>query len=214
MKLKKEDLRLYAVTDRTWLNGASLYTQVEKALKGGVTAVQLREKFLNKESFVKEALEIKALCKSCGVPFLINDDAEIAKLVDADGVHVGQNDMSVAEVRQYLGKNKIIGVSSHNVQQAITAEKMGADYLGAGAAFPTNSKADTGVIGIDAIKDICNAVSIPVVAIGGINEGNILTLKGSGISGAAVISAIFAQKDIALAAQRLRRLAEEMTANG
>lgn len=214
MKLRKEDLRLYAVTDRTWLNGVSLYSQVEKALKGGVTVVQLREKSLEKESFIKEAWEIKVLCKSYGVPLFINDDAEIAKSVDADGVHVGQGDMSVTEVRQYLGKDKIIGVSSHNVQQAITAEKMGADYLGAGAAFPTTSKADTGVIGINTIAAICNAVSIPVVAIGGINESNILKLEGSGISGAAVISAIFAQKDITLAAQRLRCLAEEMTANG
>lgn len=210
MKLKKEDMLLYAVTDRAWLNGESLFDQVEKALKGGVTFVQLREKNLDRESFIKEAYQIKELCGSYNVPFVINDNVEIAKIVDADGVHVGQDDMVITDARRILGDDKIIGVSAHCVEQALLAQKSGANYLGTGAAFPTSSKADAGVIGVNAIKEICSAVDIPVVAIGGINESNILQLIGSGVDGVAVISAIFAKPNITEAARGLRKLSEEM----
>lgn len=210
MRCDKKSMLLYAVTDRTWLGGETLAEQVEKALIGGVTFVQLREKNLDHNEFIKEAFEIKELCKKYGVPFVINDDAEIAKLVDADGVHVGQSDMAAVDVRSILGDDKIIGVSASTPQEAAAAEKMGADYIGTGAVFPTNSKSDAGVCGIDMLKEVCSAVNIPVVAIGGINEGNILQLSGSGADGVAVISAIFAQSDITSAARCLRTLSEKM----
>ncbi len=213
MKCDKKDMLLYAVTDRAWLGGETLYSQVEKALIGGATFVQLREKSLDKEEFLEEARQIKELCKRYNVPFVINDDVEIARLVDADGVHVGQSDMLAADVRSMLGEDKIIGVSASTVEQALLAQKMGADYIGTGAIFPTNSKSDAGVVGVEALKAVCDAVDIPVVAIGGISESNILQLKGTGVDGVAVISAIFAQPDITLATQRLKALSEEMVEN-
>lgn len=210
MKCVKEDLLLYAVTDRSWLQGESLSTQVEKALKGGTTFVQLREKKLDKEHFFKEAVEIKELCKKYQVPFVINDDVEIALKVDADGVHVGQRDMEAGDVRAKLGPDKIIGVSVQNVEQAILAQQRGADYLGVGAVFSTTSKDDAIEVDGATLRAICEAVTIPVVAIGGIGRDNILQLSGSGICGVAVISAIFAQEDIEEAARELRRLSERV----
>lgn len=213
MNCCKNDMRLYAITDRTWLNGETLYSQVEKALIGGATFIQIREKNLAKDKIIEEARQLKQLCKKYNVPFVINDNVEIAKLTDADGVHVGQGDMTAAEVRSILGKDKIIGVSAKTVEQALLAQKMGADYIGTGAVFPTNSKSDARVCGISSLKAVCDAVDIPVVAIGGINENNILELKGSGADGIAVISAIFAQDDIISAAEKLKKLVMEMVKN-
>ena len=186
----KKDLLLYAVTDRSWLGEETLYEQVEKALKGGATFVQLREKELDEEHFLEEAIALKELCHKYHVPFVINDNVTIAKEVDADGVHVGQSDMEADDVR------KILGVSAQTVEQAVLAEKMGADYLGVGAVFSTSTKKDASAISKERVKAICEAVHIPVIAIGGITADNILTLKGSGICGIAVVSAIFAAKDI------------------
>lgn len=210
MKCDKKDLLLYAVTDRHWLNGRTLYSQVEEALKGGATFIQLREKELDEEHFLEEAKEIKELCRRYQVPFVINDNVEIALAVDADGVHVGQSDMEAGDVRAKLGPDKIIGVSAQTVEQAVMAEQNGADYLGVGAVFPTGSKADALEVSHDTLKAICKAVKIPVIAIGGISKENILELSGSGVCGIAVISAIFAKDDIEEAARELRGLTEEM----
>lgn len=210
MKCGKKDLLLYAVTDRSWLKGETLYSQVEKTLKGGATFVQLREKELDPEHFLEEAKEIKELCRKYHVPFVINDNVEIAALMDADGVHVGQSDMEAGNVREKLGPDKIIGVSAQTVEQAILAEKRGADYLGVGAVFHTGSKADAEDVSHETLKAICEAVQIPVVAIGGISKENIAELSGSGICGVAVISALFAQPDIQAAAAELKELTEKM----
>lgn len=199
-----DELLLYAVTDRAWLNGETLYQQVEKTLKGGATFIQLREKNLDEESFLHEAIEIKELCKKYNVPFVINDNVDIALEMDADGVHVGQSDMEAGDVRAKLGDDKIIGVSAQTVDQAILAEKHGADYLGVGAVFPTGSKDDAEDVSYDTLKAICQAVNIPVIAIGGITKDNIKDLADSGICGIAVISAIFAQKDIEAATKELK----------
>ena len=196
MKCDKKDLLLYAVTDRHWLNGETLYSQVEKTLEGGTTFVQLREKELDEEKFLEEAKEIKELCRRYQVPFVINDNVHIALAMDADGVHVGQSDMEAGDVRAKLGPDKIIGVSAQTVEQALLAEKRGADYLGVGAVFHTDSKADAADVSHETLKAICDAVSIPVIAIGGISKENVSELAGTGICGIAVISAIFAQKDI------------------
>lgn len=204
MNCKKEDLLLYAVTDRTWLGNETLYEQVEKALKGGATFIQLREKTLDDETFLKEAIEIQELCKKYNVPFVVNDNVDIAIKMNADGVHVGQSDMEAGDVRAKLGPNKIIGVSAQTVEQAILAKERGADYLGVGAVFPTGSKDDADDVSHDTLKAICEAVDIPVVAIGGISKNNVSELKGTGICGIAVISAIFAQKDIESATRELR----------
>ncbi len=210
MKCDKKDLLLYAVTDRHWLNGRTLYSQVEEALKGGATFIQLREKELDEEHFLEEAKEIKELCRRYQVPFVINDNVEIALAVDADGVHVGQSDMEAGDVRAKLGPDKMIGVSAQTVEQAVMAEQNGADYLGVGAVFPTGSKADALEVSHDTLKAICKAVKIPVIAIGGISKENILELAGSGVCGIAVISAIFAKDDIEEAARELRGLTEKM----
>ena len=210
MKCDKKDLLLYAVTDRHWLNGRTLYSQVEESLKGGATFIQLSEKELDEEHFLEEAKEIKELCRRYQVPFVINDNVEIALAVDADGVHVGQSDMEAGDVRAKLGPDKIIGVSAQTVEQAVMAEQNGADYLGVGAVFPTGSKADALEVSHDTLKAICKAVKIPVIAIGGISKENILELSGSGICGIAVISAIFAKDDIEEAARELRGLTEKM----
>ena len=196
MKIKKEDMRLYAVTDRSWLKERTLYEQVEDALKGGVTFVQLREKTLREDEFLEEAKRIKVLCKEYRVPFIINDNVEIAMACDADGVHVGQDDMNVIEVRKLIGEDKIIGLSAQTVEQAKLAQEQGADYLGVGAVFSTSTKKDAKNITFSELKDICNSVDIPVVAIGGITKDNAIELKGTGIDVISVISAIFAQKDI------------------
>lgn len=210
MRCEKKDFLLYAVTDRSWLHGKTLYEQVEEALKGGATFVQLREKNLDEEHFLEEAKSIKELCGRYQVPFVINDNVKIAQEIDADGVHVGQSDMEAGNVRAVLGEDKIIGVTAKTVEQAVAAEKHGADYLGVGAAFPTGSKADAGVIDHAMYQKISDAVSIPVIAIGGITAENIMELSGNGLSGVAVISAIFAQPDIEAAARKLRFLSQEM----
>lgn len=210
MNCSSEDLLVYAVTDRSWLNGESLYSQVEKALKGGATFIQLREKELGEEDFLKEAIEIKELCKRYHVPFVINDNVEIAYKMDADGVHVGQSDMEAGNVRAKLGSDKIIGVSAQTVEQALLAESCGADYLGVGAVFPTGTKSDAVEVDYETLKAICEAVHIPVVAIGGITSNNINELKGSGVSGVAVVSAIFASKDIEAATKELCKKTKEM----
>ncbi len=210
MNCANKDLTLYAITDRHWLKDETLYDQVKKAIEGGATFIQLREKHLNKEEFLQEALEIKALCAEYRVPFVVNDDVDIALKIDADGVHVGQSDMQAGDVRAQLGPDKIIGVSARTVEQALLAEKNGADYLGVGAVFATSSKEDAVEVGPEVLKAICSAVSIPVVAIGGITKDNVRQLKGSGISGIAVISAIFAQPDVRAAAAELRQITEEI----
>ncbi len=214
MKLSKQSMCLYVVTDRSWLGGRTLAEQVEETLKGGATFIQLREKELDYDSFFKEATEIKALCKSYNVPFVINDNVDIAIACDADGVHVGQSDMEAGNVRMKLGKDKIIGVSAQTVEQAILAEKQGADYIGIGAVFSTSTKADADMVSLETLKEICNCVSIPIVAIGGINAQNILELSGTGIDGVAVISAVFAQPDICLATKELLSLSKEMVSCG
>ena len=208
MKCDKENLLVYAVTDRHWLNGRTLYEVVKESLDGGVTFLQLREKDLDDENFLKEAVELKGLCKEYKVPFVINDNVDIAIKMDADGVHVGQSDMEAGDVRAKLGPDKIIGVSAQTVEQAILAEQRGADYLGVGAVFPTGSKADADDVSLETLKAICEAVSIPVVAIGGITLENTPQLEGTGISGVAVISAIYAQEDIRKASEDLKKVVE------
>lgn len=203
MKCDKKSLRLYAVTDRSWLNGETLTCQVEKSLKGGVSCVQLREKELSYDEFLSEAFEIKELCKKYSVPFIINDNVDIALKCKADGIHVGQSDMLATDVRKLVGENMILGVSAQTVEQAVLAEKMGADYLGVGAVFSTSTKLDADSVSFDTLKAICNAVSIPVVAIGGITEENMTELKGSGICGVALVSAIYASLDIEDTCKRL-----------
>ena len=209
MNCDKKDLLLYAVTDRSWLNGRTLYEQVEEALKGGVTFVQLREKNLDDTAFLQEAKEIKELCARFHVPFVINDNVDIAAEIDADGVHVGQSDMEAGDVRKKLGPDKIIGVSAQTIEQALRAQAHGADYLGVGAVFPTGSKADAVEVSHDTVREICRAVDIPVIAIGGITRENVIELKGTGICGIAVISAIFGQQDIEEAARTLKSRTEE-----
>ena len=184
--------------------------QVKEALDGGVTFLQLREKQIDSELFLQEAQELKELCKQYQVPFVINDDVELALKVDADGVHVGQSDMEAGDVRAKLGPDKIIGVSAQTVEQALLAQERGADYLGVGAVFHTDSKADAADISHETLKAITEAVDIPVIAIGGISKENVSELSGTGICGIAVISAIFAEKDIKNATKKLKKLTEEM----
>ena len=201
---------LYAITDRTWLGNNSLYEQVEDAIKGGATFIQLREKNLSYEKFLEEAKKIKEITDKYGVPFVINDNVEIAKEIDADGVHVGQSDTEAKRAREILGKDKIIGISAGNLKEAIDAEKNGADYIGIGAMFHTDTKSDATSVTFEEAKEITGKVNIPVVAIGGINSENILSLKGTGVDGVAVISAIFSHENIYDATHKLRKLAEEL----
>lgn len=212
MSVDKKSLELYAITDRHWLNGASLYDQVEQTILGGATFMQVREKELDKEDFLNEAIEIQKLCKAHHIPFVINDNVEIARSIDADGVHVGQSDMKAGDVRALIGSDKILGVSVQTVEQAVLAEKNGADYLGVGAVFQTGSKADADDVSHETLKAICEAVSIPVIAIGGITKDNVMQLAGSGICGIAVISAIFAQKDIYAATAELKKQIDKLAA--
>lgn len=191
MNCDKKDLLLYAVTDRSWLKGQTLYEQVEQALKGGVTFLQLREKELDDQEFFEEAQVIQRLCKKHHVPFLINDNVALAAKIGADGVHVGQRDMAAEEARAKLGEDRIIGVSARTVEEALEAQRQGADYLGVGAVFPTGSKADAVEVDHQVLREICSAVDIPVIAIGGITRENVTQLKHSGVCGIAVISAIF-----------------------
>lgn len=201
---------VYAVTDRTWLNGNTLEQQVEQAIKGGATLIQLREKELSYTAFLEQAIQLKKVTDKYHIPLIINDNVDVAKAVNAEGVHVGQKDMEAGAVRQKLGENKIIGVSVQTVEQALLAQKQGADYLGVGAVFSTSTKLDASEVSFETLQKICDAVSIPVVAIGGINAQNIMQLKNSGIDGVAVVSAIFAQKDIIQATKELTNLAKQI----
>lgn len=210
MKCDKKHMLLYAVTDRAWTGKKTLYQQVEEALKGGVTCLQLREKALGDEDFLKEAIEIKKLCQKYAVPFIINDNVEVALKCGADGIHVGQGDMEAGNVRGLAGDQMIIGVSAGTVEQAVAAERNGADYLGVGAVFSTSTKPDAKAVSHDTLKAICSAVSIPVVAIGGISRENMPELAGTGTDGVALVSAIFACEDIERACRELRVLAEKM----
>ena len=210
MKCSKETLLLYAVTDRSWVGRQALLEQAEDAIRGGATCVQLREKELEADAFLEEAVAAKTLCARYGVPLFINDNVEIAVQCGADGVHVGQSDLEAGRVRALVGEDMILGVSVQTVEQAAAAERAGADYLGAGAVFATATKPDAAEVSLETLRAICGAVSIPVVAIGGINRDNISRLAGSGICGAAVVSAIFGAGDIREACSVLRRLAEEV----
>ena len=210
MKCADKDLLLYAVTDRYWLGERTLHDVVKESLDGGVTFVQLREKHLDQAHFLEEAKDLKMLCKAYNVPFVINDNVDIALEMDADGVHVGQSDMEAGDVRAKLGPDKIIGVSAQTVEQAVLAEKRGADYLGVGPVFPNNSKDDATDVSYETLKAICQAVSIPVIAIGGITKDNVEELSGSGICGIAVISAIYGQKNIKDATANLKMAVQKI----
>ena len=210
MKFQAENLKLYAVTDRSWLGSRTLAQQVEESLAGGATMIQLREKGMGREELRREALEIREVCQKYDVPFLINDAADLAAEVGADGVHVGQQDMSPRQARAILGPNGIVGVSAHTVEEARAAQAEGADYLGVGAVFATGTKENTTPVDYDTLKEICAAVDIPVVAIGGVGLNNLGSLEGSGIQGVAVVSALYAQPDIQAAARSLRSRVEEI----
>ncbi|WP_425314296.1 thiamine phosphate synthase [Ruminiclostridium herbifermentans] len=207
LKLSKESMRLYAVTDRMWLGNNLLAEQVEECIRGGATFIQLREKDITFDEYLALANEIKKVTDKYKIPFVINDDVDVAIACGADGVHVGQRDMQADDVRNKIG-DKILGVSAQTVEQAVLAEKMGADYIGVGAVFSTTTKLDANAVCIETVKAICQAVSIPVVAIGGITKQNIMQLKGSGVDGIAVVSAIFAEDNIFEAAREIRGLSD------
>jgi len=209
MSCGKQAMLLYAVTDRGWVGRQTLDQQVESALKGGATCIQLREKELCDTDFLREALELKELCRTYHVPFIVNDNVGVALRCGADGIHVGQGDRKAMEVRALVGESMVLGVSVQTVEQAVLAEQSGADYLGVGAVFSTATKADAEAVTYDTLRAICDAVSIPVVAIGGIGRHNLHQLSGTGISGVALVSAIFASGDIEQECRQLRRLAEE-----
>ena len=210
MKCSKEMMLLYAVTDRMWTGKETLLEQVEDALKGGATCVQLREKELDEEAFLQEAIEMKALCQKYQVPFFINDNVEIAVKCKADGIHVGQSDMATSKVRQTVGEDMMIGVSVHSVEEALAAVRNGADCLGVGAMFSTATKTDADVLPKKVLKDICDAVEIPVVAIGGISKDNMAELKGTGVDGVALVSAIFAAEEIEKECRMLCQMSRDM----
>lgn len=211
MKIDKNSLFLYLVTDRRWATrDNSLEKQVEESLKNGSTFLQLREKDLDYDTFLKLALEMKVTAKKYNIPFVINDNIEVALASDADGVHIGQNDISVSKAKKLLGDDKILGVSAQTVKEAIKAQTDGADYLGVGAVFSTNTKEDADLVSFDTLKAICEAVTIPVIAIGGISENNILKLKDSKICGVAIISAILSKKNIGNATKNLVNLTKKI----
>ena len=210
MKCDKHTMLLYAVTDRAWVGKQTLYEQVESALKGGATCVQLREKHLGDADFLQEAMEIHTLCQRYGVPLFINDNVEVAIQCHAEGVHVGQSDMGAAQVRARVGDGMMIGVSAHTVEEAKKAVAHGADCLGVGAVFSTNTKTDVDVLPRQTLIDICTAVDVPVVAIGGIHKENILQLKGTGVDGVALVSAIFGAEDIEAECKELKALSEQI----
>lgn len=210
MKCDKSVMTLYAVTDQAWVGAQSLYQQVECALKGGVTCVQLREKELEEEAFLAHARELAALCREYAVPFIVNDNVEIALACGADGIHVGQEDMAASDVRKKVGGNMLLGVSVQTVEQAREAVKNGADYLGVGTVFPTSTKPDAEFVSRDTLKAICAAVEVPVVAIGGISRENLSELSGTGVDGVALVSAIFGAKHIEEECRQLRELSEQM----
>lgn len=210
MKCDKKHMLLYAVTDRAWVGEKTLYQQVEEALRGGITCLQLREKDMDGGELLREAREIHALCRQYGVPFIVNDNVEVAVACGAEGVHVGQEDMAAGDVRRRVGDGMMLGVSVHTVEQAREAVRSGADYLGLGAVFPTRTKTDVEQMPNETLRAICGAVDVPVVAIGGINRGNIGSLAGSGVDGVALVSAIFSAADIETTCRELKKLAEGM----
>lgn len=210
VKIDKNTMLLYGVTDRAWTQKQTLTKQVEEALKGGVTCIQLREKELDDTEFLKEAYEIKELCKRYGVPFIINDYVDIAIKSGADGIHIGQHDLELLKVKELIGDNLIVGVSVQTVRQAIEAEENGANYLGVGAVFSTTTKSDADAVTHSVLKEICEAVSIPVVAIGGINKHNIHELSGTKVDGVALVSAIFASTDIKKECEELLELSKNI----
>lgn len=210
MKCDNHMMRLYAVTDRAWVGRLSLYEQVEAALQHGVTCVQLREKDLDEDSFFQEAVALRELCHRYGVPLLINDNVALALRCGADGVHVGQDDMDPRQARALLGPNKIVGVTAHTLPEALAAVEAGADYLGLRCVFTTATKDNVVHLPYDTLREICHTVPIPTVAIGGVNRDNLMQLKGSGVDGVAVVSAIFAQDDPGQATQELSYLVQEM----
>lgn len=210
MKISKKDVLLYAITDRQWLSGRTLASQVEEVLKNGATFLQLREKHLEHNELVKEALVIKEIAARYGVPFVIDDDIYAAKEAGADGVHIGQSDHDYKIARQILGSDKIIGMTAHNLKEAIAAQNAGADYIGTGAVFTTSTKKDTIPMTMATLRKITDNITIPIVAIGGINHNNILQLKGLGIDGVAVISALFAQENVGEATCTLLNLCREV----
>lgn len=210
MRCNAEMMLLYAVTDRSWTGKQTLMEQVEDALKGGVTCLQIREKELDEAAFLEEAMVMKELCARYKVPFIVNDNVDIAVKCQADGIHVGQKDMEAGSVRALVGDDMIIGVSARSVEQAVAAQRAGADYLGVGAMFNTTTKPDASEVSWQTLKDICAAVSIPVVAIGGINKDNISELAGTGVDGVALVSAIFASEDIERECRELASLSKKM----
>ncbi len=210
MKCDKKTMLLYAVTDSAWVGRQSLYEQVECALRGGVTCLQLREKELGDAEFLAEAKEIAALCRRYGVPFFINDNVEVAVACGADGVHVGQDDMAAARVRERVGDGMMIGVSVHTVAEALQAVRDGADCLGVGAMYSTATKTDADIVSKETLRAICDAVDIPVVAIGGLNRSNISALSDTGVDGVALVSAVFSAEDIESECRILRALSEKM----
>ena len=217
MKFTRDELRasmlLYAVTDRAWLEGRALPDVVEEVLANGATFLQVREKGMDHDAFLAEASILKEQAARYHVPFVVNDAVEVALACGADGVHVGQSDIQGRDIRALIGPDKILGISANTVDTALAAQTAGADYIGVGAVFGTTTKRDARNLSVAQLKEICNAVDIPVVAIGGISADNILELRGSGVDGVAVVSAIFAQPDPGAAARRLRALAEELTAH-
>ena len=208
MNFTKEQLNLYLVTDRHWLANRNLEDDVEKAILGGVTMVQLREKNIDNDSFIELAKKVKQVCNKYKVPFIINDNLEVALAIDSDGIHIGQDDLPASLVRQKIGPDKILGVSAHNLDEAIAAKKAGATYLGAGAMFSTTTKDNTTNLSIEQLQAITKNVDIPVVAIGGINYDNCLSLKNCNLAGIAVVSAIMAATNISEATSNLKKRAQ------
>lgn len=210
MSFCKEELLLYAITDRAWVGRQTLLQQIEDGLKGGVTILQLREKQLNQEAFIQEAVKVREICHRWGVKLIINDNVEVALRSGADGVHVGMEDAPVAEIRRRAGKDFVIGATAKTVEQAKLAEKSGADYLGVGAVFPSPTKKSALRITAAQLHEICTSVSIPAVAIGGITAENIMQLEGGGMEGIAVVSAVFGAEDICAAAASLKEKAKQV----
>lgn len=206
----KKSMCLYAVSDSMWLNGRTLPEVIEEALEGGATFMQIREKELAYEEFVELAREVKKITDQYHVPYVVNDEVMIAKEIDADGVHIGQSDQELVEARKILGPDKIIGVSAQTVEQALEAEKNGADYLGVGSIFTTSTKLDADDVSLETLREICDAVSIPVVAIGGIKANNILDLKGTRVDGVAIVSGIFAADNIKEATNKLLEISKQL----
>lgn len=210
MNFTKDNMRLYAITDRKWLDGRNLADDAELALKGGATLIQLREKDLSYKDFLKEALSVKTVCSKYNIPLIINDNIDVMIESGADGIHLGQSDLVSANIKEKIGKDKILGISAHTIKEALLAEKAGADYLGVGAVFTTSTKLDANNVSMETLKEICCSVKIPVVAIGGISKDNMLDLKDSGIAGVSIISGIFAENDIEKATKNLLNLTKEI----